>query len=112
MVSRLQRLEAGLDGVELVPTNGLLATLREQKDHEEIAAIAGSLDLMEKALAQVAGQDIVGKTEREVALMIVRAVGGFGGRGSGLRPHRGRRPQRGRTPRRADLPCHQGPASR
>lgn len=86
LVGRLQKMEAELDEVELVPTSGLVAKLREQKDADEIAAIEKSLDLIEKALTQVVEQGIVGKSERNVALMIVRAVEDLGAEGVAFPP--------------------------
>ncbi|MCF8034647.1 MAG: aminopeptidase P family protein [Desulfarculaceae bacterium] len=69
-----RRIEAKLDGVDLVPTEGLVAQWRVVKNTAEIEALAASLALMEKVLDQVLASDIVGKKERELALAIARAV--------------------------------------
>ncbi len=75
LVSQRDRLAQELgEGVELVATSGLVEGLRARKDPAELAAIQASLGLMEQVLDQVLAGELVGRSERELALMIARAV--------------------------------------
>lgn len=75
LVAHQERLLKELHGqVELVSTSGLVSYQRIYKDPKELAAIRASLGLMEQVLERVITSDIVGKTERELALAIIRAV--------------------------------------
>jgi Xaa-Pro aminopeptidase len=62
------------DQVELVSTSGLVSAQRIYKDPKELEATRVSLGLMEQVLGEVIASDITGKTERELALAIIRAV--------------------------------------
>jgi Xaa-Pro aminopeptidase len=62
------------DQVELVSTSGMVSAQRIIKDHKELDALRASLGIMEQVLGEVIASDIVGKTERELALAIIRAV--------------------------------------
>ncbi len=81
-----QRLEQSLPGVELRPTQGLVSQLRVKKRTAEIAALTASLALMEKVLDQVLAGELVGRSEREVALAIARAVEDAGAEGVSFPP--------------------------
>jgi len=69
-----RRIAEKLEGVELVPTEGLVAQWRVFKNQAEIKALSASLGLMEQVLDDFLATDIVGKRERELALSIIRAV--------------------------------------
>ncbi|MCB2225934.1 MAG: aminopeptidase P family protein [Desulfarculaceae bacterium] len=81
-----RRIETKLDGVEMVPTEGLVAQWRVRKNSAEIEALAASLALMEKVLDGVLATDIVGKRERDLALAIARAVEDAGAQGVAFPP--------------------------
>jgi len=81
-----RRIETKLEGVELVPTEGLVAQWRVIKNTAEIEALAASLKLMETVLDQVLATDIVGRRERELALAIARAVEDAGAEGVAFPP--------------------------
>jgi Xaa-Pro aminopeptidase len=81
-----RRIKAKLDGVELAPTEGLVSQLRVVKNAAEIEALSASLALMEKVLDQVLSGDLPGKSERELALSIARAVEDAGAEGVAFAP--------------------------
>ena len=81
---RLAR-ELGND-LELVSTLDLVSALRVRKDPYELEALRDSLGLMEQVLGSVLESDIVGKTERELALAITRAVEDAGADGAAFEP--------------------------
>jgi Xaa-Pro aminopeptidase len=56
------------DGVELVPTAGLIEGLRAVKDEGELDAVRAAARLADDALVEVLRRGLVGRTEREVAL--------------------------------------------
>ncbi len=74
------------DQVELVSTSGLVSAQRICKDPFELEAIRASLGLMEQVLGKVIASDIVGKTERDLALAITRAVEDAGAEGVAFPP--------------------------
>ena len=76
-----RRIESRLEGVEMVPTEGLVAQWRVIKNSEEIKALAASLGIMERVLDQMLATDLVGRKEREVALAMARAVEDAGAEG-------------------------------
>lgn len=86
LVDQHQRLAAALTGVELVPTRGLVAGLRVKKDPEELRQITASLALMERVLDQVLSGDLMGKSERQLASQLMRAVEDQGGEGPAFPP--------------------------
>ncbi|MBI5522461.1 MAG: aminopeptidase P family protein [Desulfarculus sp.] len=86
LVEQHQRLAAALTEVELEPTRGLVAGLRVKKDPEELRQITASLALMERVLDQVLDEDLVGMSERQLALKLVRAVEDQGGEGPAFPP--------------------------
>jgi Xaa-Pro aminopeptidase len=87
LVAHRERLarELGVD-LELVSTMGLVSALRVCKDPYELEAIQASLGIMEQVLGNVMESDIVGKTERELALAITRAVEDAGADGAAFDP--------------------------
>ncbi|MBU1154507.1 MAG: aminopeptidase P family protein [Proteobacteria bacterium] len=80
------RLEQHLPGVEIKPTLGLVSKLRVKKNSAEIRALAASLALMEKVLDQTLAGELIGRSEREVALSIARAVEDAGAEGVSFPP--------------------------
>lgn len=87
LVAHQEGLVREFDGqVELVATSGLVSAQRIRKDPFELEAIRASLGLMEQVLGEVIDSDIVGKTERELALAITRAVEDAGADGVAFQP--------------------------
>ncbi|HEX6654023.1 MAG TPA: Xaa-Pro peptidase family protein [Thermoleophilaceae bacterium] len=60
------------DGVELVPAPGLVERLRAVKDETEIAAMAAAADIATAAYESLLERGLAGRTERDVALGLVR----------------------------------------
>jgi Xaa-Pro aminopeptidase len=55
-------------GWELVPSGGLISSLREIKDEGELRRIRAAAELADAALGEVLEQGLVGRGEREVAI--------------------------------------------
>ena len=60
------------DGVELVPVPGLVERLRAVKDETEIAAMAAAADIATAAYESLRERGLAGRSERDVALGLVR----------------------------------------
>ena len=60
------------DGVELVPVSGLVEGLRAIKDETEIAAMAAAADIATAAYETLLERPLAGRTERDVAMGLVR----------------------------------------
>jgi Xaa-Pro aminopeptidase len=60
------------DGVELEPAGGLVERLRAVKDETEIAAMSAAADLSTAAYESLRASGLAGRTEREVAIGLVR----------------------------------------
>jgi Xaa-Pro aminopeptidase len=74
-VKNLGRLtELTPDDAELVPATGLVERLRRPKDEAELAAIAEAARLADDVYEWIFGQDLVGRTEREVMLAAHRRM--------------------------------------
>jgi Xaa-Pro aminopeptidase len=87
LVEHFERLARELgEGVELVPFTGLVSKERVLKDKFELQSIQASLGIIEKVLGSVISNDIVGKTERELALAITRATEDAGADGAAFPP--------------------------
>ena len=68
-VRSLRRLEAVVpDDVELVPTEGLVASLRRSKDEEEVRRIAEAARLTDEVYEWLCERGLVGRTDRDVQL--------------------------------------------
>ena len=68
-VRNLRRLEEAVpDGVELVATKGLVASLRRRKDEEEIRRIAEAARLTDEVYEWICEAGLVGRADREVQL--------------------------------------------
>jgi Xaa-Pro aminopeptidase len=66
-VARRDRLADRLDGVELVPTSGLVEGLRVVKDPAEIELIREATRIADAALGRLVEEGFAGRTEAEVA---------------------------------------------
>lgn len=86
LVAQHEHIAKALAGVELVPADGLVAGMREIKDQSEIKAMRRSLGLMEQVLDQVMHGDLIGRSERELALVLARGVEDAGGEGMAFEP--------------------------
>jgi Xaa-Pro aminopeptidase len=62
------------DGTELVPTSGVVARLRAVKDDAELAAIRRAARITDAAYERLAGEELVGRTEAEVAWWLEQAL--------------------------------------
>jgi Xaa-Pro aminopeptidase len=62
------------DGTELVPTSGAVARLRAVKDDAELAAIRRAARITDAAYERLGGEELVGRTEAEVAWWMERAL--------------------------------------
>jgi Xaa-Pro aminopeptidase len=61
-------------GVELVPTTGVVRRLRAVKEPEELDAIRRAARILMDAFDRLAGEDLVGRTEAEVAWWMERTI--------------------------------------
>lgn len=57
-------------GIELVPTAGMVESLREVKAADEIASIKGAAALADASFERLLREGLVGRTEREVAIAL------------------------------------------
>jgi Xaa-Pro aminopeptidase len=73
-LARHARLAAMVDGAALEPTTGIVETLREVKDPDEVAAMRQAAAVADRALAAVLEGGIVGRSEREVAFALLGAM--------------------------------------
>jgi Xaa-Pro aminopeptidase len=60
--------------VELVPAGGLVERLREVKDERELAAIREAVKLADSVIEELPERGLAGRTEREVAIWLERAM--------------------------------------
>jgi Xaa-Pro aminopeptidase len=67
------------DGVELVDAGGIVESLREVKEPQELKRIAAAAELATSVLEDVLGRGLAGRTEREVALDIEASIRSNGG---------------------------------
>ena len=74
------------EGVELVPSGGLVERLRARKDDAELAAMRRATVIADAALEHVRERGLVGRTEREVARSIVRFLEDNGADGISFPP--------------------------
>lgn len=80
--SRVRQMdEAWLPASELIPTRGLVATLRRGKDPGELARIEAAAAITDKAVHAVVPMLAEGATEREVALELDSAIRRLGASG-------------------------------
>jgi Xaa-Pro aminopeptidase len=69
------------EGVELVPAGGLVERLREVKDGDELRAMRAAAEIADSAFEALREGGLVGRTEREVALSMVRHMEDRGAEG-------------------------------
>jgi Xaa-Pro aminopeptidase len=74
------------DGVELVPAGGLVEQLRAVKDEGEIAAIAAAAEIATAAYESLRERGLAGRTEREVAIGLVRLMEDSGAEAASFPP--------------------------
>jgi len=96
-VSRHDRITTALDEHELVSTQNLVEDLRVVKDAAELDVLRYAAKIVDDALAVVAAEGFVGRTERAVAWDLETAIRDAGGEGSSFAPivaaaQRGARP--------------------
>jgi Xaa-Pro aminopeptidase len=85
-VAAWSRLTAKLEGVQWIPTQGVVEDLRQIKDQEEVAAIRGAIDVAERALAVVRAALQPDQTEKQVAYELEHQIRRFGGTGCSFTP--------------------------
>jgi Xaa-Pro aminopeptidase len=78
--------EKAPDGVELVPAGGLVERLRAVKDETEVAAMAAAAEVSTAAYHSLRERGLAGRTEREVAVGIVRFMEDSGAEGPSFPP--------------------------
>ncbi len=86
LVSQYQMLTKALPDIEFQPTTGFVSKLRKYKDRAELMALEKSALLMERVLDPIMNGPLVGRSEREVALQIVRTIEDNGGDGPAFPP--------------------------
>ena len=74
------------DGVELVPAGGLVERLRAVKEEGEVAAMATAAELSTAAYESLRERGLTGRTEREVAVGLVRFMEDAGADGASFPP--------------------------
>lgn len=72
--SRAVDIERWLDRAEVVPTNGLIESLRRNKDEGEIDRLRRAAAIADEALTEIAPSLTPGRTERELARRLERAM--------------------------------------
>jgi Xaa-Pro aminopeptidase len=78
--------EKSPDGVELVPAAGLVEELRAVKDDAEVAAMRAAAELATAAYESLRERGLAGRTEREVAVELVRFMEDSGAEGPSFPP--------------------------
>jgi Xaa-Pro aminopeptidase len=74
------------EGVELVPAGGLVEQLRAVKDASEVAAMRAAAELSTAAYESLRERRLAGRTEREVAVELVRFMEDAGAEGPSFPP--------------------------
>jgi Xaa-Pro aminopeptidase len=78
--------EKAPEGVELVPAGGLVERLRAVKDETEVAAMAAAAELSTAAYDSLRARGLAGRTERQVAVDLVRFMEDSGAEGPSFPP--------------------------
>jgi Xaa-Pro aminopeptidase len=73
-LSRHTRLRDKVGGVELVPTTGIVEALRLVKDPDEVALMREASTIADRAYTWLAGQTVVGRSERDIAFELQGAM--------------------------------------
>jgi Xaa-Pro aminopeptidase len=74
------------DGVEMVPAGGLVEELRAVKEASEVAAMRAAAELSTAAYESLGERGLAGRTERDVALQLVRFMEDSGAEGPAFPP--------------------------
>jgi Xaa-Pro aminopeptidase len=74
------------DGVELVSAGGLVERLRAVKDETEVAAMAAAAEMATAAYETLHESGLAGRTERQVAVELVRHMEDLGAEGPSFPP--------------------------
>jgi Xaa-Pro aminopeptidase len=86
VASHRKLAEKAPDGVGLVPAGGLVERLRAVKDEGEVAAMARAAELSTAAYESLRERGLAGRTEREVAVGLVRLMEDLGAEGPSFPP--------------------------
>jgi Xaa-Pro aminopeptidase len=86
VASHRKLAEKAPDGVELVPAGGLVERLRAVKDESEVAAMRAAAELSTAAYESLRERGLAGRTEREVAIDLVRFMEDAGADGPAFPP--------------------------
>ncbi len=86
VASHRKLAEKAPDGVELVPAGGLVERLRAVKDESEVASMRAAAELSTAAYESLHERGLVGRTEREVAVDLVRFMEDSGADGPSFPP--------------------------
>ena len=78
--------ENAAEGVELVPAGGLVERLRAVKDDTEVAAMAAAAELSTAAYESLRERGLTGRSERDVAVGLVRFMEDAGADGPSFPP--------------------------
>ena len=78
--------EKSPEGVELVPAGGLVEELRAVKDEAEVGAMRAAAELSTAAYESLSERGLAGRSEREVAVELVRFMEDSGGEGPSFPP--------------------------
>ncbi len=78
--------EKAPDGVELVPAAGLVERLRAVKDDTEVAAMTAAAEISTAAYETLRERGLTGRTERQVAVELVRHMEDLGAEGPSFPP--------------------------
>ena len=74
------------EGIELVPAGGLVERIREVKDEHELVAMRAAAQIADASYEDLREHGLAGRTEREVALALVRAMEDRGAEGPSFAP--------------------------
>jgi Xaa-Pro aminopeptidase len=85
-ISYLQWETIGSRGAELVPTRGLVETLRRVKDESELEAIRRAAAIVDATYDALSRETVVGRTEVEVAWWLERTMREQGAAGLAFEP--------------------------
>jgi len=85
-LANYQTIERELAGVDCLPTVGIVESLREVKDKDELNEIRYSVMLAERAFAVVRASLRPEQTEKEIADALEHQIRLFGGRGTSFTP--------------------------
>jgi Xaa-Pro aminopeptidase len=86
VASHAKLAERAPEGVELVPAGGLVERLRVVKDDSEVAAMRSAAELSTAAYESLRERGLAGRTEREVAVELVRFMVDAGAEGPSFPP--------------------------